>query len=47
MMFPFIWFANGLSNNVLRLFRMQPVVERNVHTEEELRDMMKRAVRAA
>jgi CBS domain containing-hemolysin-like protein len=40
-MFPFIWFANGLSNNVLRLFRMQPVVERNVHTEEELRDMMK------
>ncbi|WP_127590728.1 hemolysin family protein [Paenibacillus lautus] len=41
IMFPFIWFANGLSNNVLRLFRMQPVVERNVHTEEELRDMMK------
>lgn len=41
IMFPFIWFANGLSNNVLRLFRMQPVIERNVHTEEELRDMMK------
>jgi CBS domain containing-hemolysin-like protein len=41
IMFPFIWFANGLTNNVLRLFRMKPVVERNVHTEEELRDMMK------
>jgi len=41
IMYPFIWFANGLSNNVLRLFRMQPVIERNVHTEEELRDMMK------
>ncbi|EGG38480.1 hemolysin family protein [Paenibacillus sp. HGF5] len=41
IMFPFIWFANGLSNNVLRIFRMKPVVERNVHTEEELRDMMK------
>jgi len=41
IMYPLIWFANGLSNNVLRLFRMQPVIERNVHTEEELRDMMK------
>lgn len=41
IMFPFIWFVNGFSNAILRLFRMQPVVERNVHTEEELRDMMK------
>ncbi|ANY71545.1 hypothetical protein BBD41_02530 [Paenibacillus ihbetae] len=41
IMFPFIWFVNGFSNTILRLFRMQPVVERNVHTEEELRDMMK------
>lgn len=41
IMYPLIWFANGFSNNVLRVFRMQPVVERNVHTEEELRDMMK------
>lgn len=41
IIFPLIWFVNGLSNNLLRLFRMKPVVERNVHTEEEIRDMMK------
>lgn len=40
-MSPFLWLVNGLSSGLLRIFRMQRVVERNVHTEEELRDMMK------
>ncbi|MUG65808.1 hemolysin family protein [Paenibacillus campinasensis] len=40
-MSPLLWLVNGLSGGLLSLFRMQRVVERNVHTEEELRDMMK------
>ncbi|WP_422656732.1 hemolysin family protein [Paenibacillus sp. EC2-1] len=42
LMYPVIWFVNGLSNGLLRTFRMTPVVERgSAHTEEEIRDLMK------
>lgn len=40
--YPLIKLVNGLSNGLLRMFRMTPVVERgSAHTEEELRDLMK------
>ncbi|NMO95884.1 hemolysin family protein [Paenibacillus lemnae] len=40
--FPVIWLVNGVSNLILRIFRMTPVVEKgSVHTEEEILDLMK------
>ena len=40
--YPLIKLVNGMSNGLLRMFRMTPVVERgSAHTEEELRDLMK------
>lgn len=42
ILLPVIWLVNGLSNLLLRLFRMTPVVEKGaVHTEEEILDLMK------
>ncbi|MFI2855843.1 hemolysin family protein [Paenibacillus sp. JSM ZJ436] len=40
--YPVIWLVNGVSNVLLRVFRMTPVVEKGaVHTEEEILDLMK------
>ncbi|WP_028591381.1 hemolysin family protein [Paenibacillus massiliensis] len=43
LMYPFIWVLNGLANQLLRLFRVEPVSEQeeSVHTEEEIRILMK------
>ncbi|WP_089153610.1 hemolysin family protein [Paenibacillus tuaregi] len=40
--YPFIWVLNGLANTLLRLMRVDPASDQdNVHTEEEIRVLMK------
>nr|WP_281278447.1 hemolysin family protein [Paenibacillus zeisoli] len=40
--YPFIWVLNGLANALLRLMRVSPASDQdNVHTEEEIRVLMK------
>ncbi|MDP4098708.1 hemolysin family protein [Paenibacillus sp. P96] len=43
LMYPFIWVLNGLANQLLRLFRIEPASEHDgsAHTEEEIRILMK------
>ncbi|GAF07445.1 hemolysin and related protein containing CBS domains [Paenibacillus pini JCM 16418] len=42
VMYPFIWILNGLSNALLRLFRISPASEfDSAHTEDEIRILMK------
>jgi CBS domain containing-hemolysin-like protein len=41
-MYPLIWILNALSNGLLRLLRVKPASEQDyMHTEEEIREMMK------
>ncbi|MBP1156530.1 MULTISPECIES: hemolysin family protein [unclassified Paenibacillus] len=47
LMYPFIWFVDGVSNMLLRLTGMEPYAEhRSAHSEEEIRVMMKESNRS-
>lgn len=47
VMYPFIWVLNGLANQLLRLFGIQPASEHeSAHTEEEIRILMKESNRS-
>lgn len=47
LMYPFIWFVNGVSHALLRLAGIEPQEERpSAHTEEEIRVMMKESNRS-
>lgn len=47
LIYPFIWFVNGISNMLFQLTGMEPYVEhRSAHSEEEIRVMMKESNRS-
>lgn len=47
LMYPFLWFVNGVSRALLRLAGIEPHAERqSAHTEEEIRVMMKESNRS-